>query len=166
MEFLEFISIDPWHILFTWINLVLLVLLLKKFLFKPVNDILAKRQAQVDGLYEEAETARTAAESDKQLYEEKLGAAQQEADAVVKSATARANKQSEELLAETQRQVARMKEKAEADIAQERLKAKNDIKNDVSQMVLDVAGKVIGRELNAEDHNDLIERFIDEVDVG
>lgn len=166
MEFLEFISIDPWHILFTWINLVLLVLLLKKFLFKPVNDILAKRQAQVDGLFEEAETARTAAENDKQLYEEKLGAAQSEAEAVIKSATARAGRQSEELLADTQRQVARMKEKAQADIAQERLKAKNDIKNDVSQMVLDVAGKVIGRELNAEDHKDLIERFIDEVDVG
>lgn len=165
-EFLEFISIDPWHILFTWINLLLLVLLLKKFLFKPVNEVLAKRQAQVDGLYTEAETARTAAESDKQLYAEKLGAAREEADALMKDAVQRAGKKSEELLAETQRQVSRMKEKAEADIAQERLKAKNDIKNDVSQMVLDVAGKVIGRELNAEDQNALIDRFIDEVELS
>ena len=58
-----------------------------------------------------------------------------------------------------------MKEKAEADIAQERLKAKNEIKNDVSEMVLEVAGKVIGRELNEKDQSELIDRFIDEVEL-
>lgn len=164
-EYLEFISIDPWHLLFTWINLLLLVLLLKKFLFKPVNDVLAKRKAEVDGIYAAAEGARTAAEADKALYAEKLGTAQQEADALMKDAAARAAHRSEELLAETQRQVGRMKEKAEADIAQERLKAKNEIKNDVSEMVLEVAGKVIGRELNEKDQSELIDRFIDEVEL-
>lgn len=162
-EYLEFISIDPWHILFTWINLLILVLLLKKFLFKPVNAILAKRKAEVDKLYTDAETAREAAEEDQRTYSEKLGVAQQEAEALVKAAADRANRKSEELLADAQQQVARMKDKAEADIAQERVKAKNEIKNDVSDMVLEIAGKVIGRELNANDQSALIDRFIDEV---
>ncbi len=165
-QFLEFISIDPWQILFTWINLLILVWLLKKFLFKPVAAILAKRQAEVDQLYAEAENARSEAQADKAEYAEKLQGARDEAEQLLKAANERAARRSEELLADAQRQAARMKEKADEDIAQERLKAKAEVKNDVSEMVLEIAEKVIGRELNAADQNALIDRFIEEVDVG
>ncbi len=162
-EYLEFISIDPWHLLFTWINLLLLVLLLKKFLFKPVQKVLTQRQAELDKLYSDAEAARTDAEAEKAAYAEKLDGARAEADELLKTAAARANTQSEELLSETQNQIVRMKQRAEADIAQERLKASTEVKDDVSRMVIDIAGKVIGRELNGQDQADLIDKFIDEV---
>ena len=61
-EYLEFISINPWHIIMTWGNLLILVLLLKKFLFKPVNAVLEKRKSEVDAVYAGARTAKEKAE--------------------------------------------------------------------------------------------------------
>lgn len=163
-QFLDFISIDPWHLLFTWINLFILVMLLKKFLFKPVNDILAKRQAEVQQLYTEAEDERAAAAQSRVAWDERLKDAGAEADALLKSAAERAQGQADALLEDTRRETARMKERAAADIAQQQLKARTELQAEMSDMVVSLAGKVIGRELNADDQAALIDGFIDQMD--
>ena len=55
MQSLEVISVNFWQILISLLNLLILFLLFKKFLFKPVNNMLAKRQSEIDAKYEEAE---------------------------------------------------------------------------------------------------------------
>ena len=49
---------------------------------------------------------------------------------------------------------------AEADIAQERKKAVNDLKNEIGGIAVDIAGKVVEREINETDHKALIDEFI------
>ena len=56
-----------------------------------------------------------------------------------------------------------MKEKAEKDIAQEKRKAVNEIKEEIGGMAVEIAGKVIEREINEEDHVKLIDEFIENV---
>lgn len=164
-QFLEFISIDPWHLLFTWINLFILVMLLKKFLFKPVNEILAKRAAEVDKLYTDAEDEKAAAQASRVQWDEKLAGAAAEADALLKSAAERAQGQADALLEDTRRETARMRERAAADIAQQQLKARAELQGEMSDMVVSLAGKVIGRELSADDQAALIDGFIDRIDT-
>ncbi len=68
--------------------------------------------------------------------------------------------QSEELLKEAASQAAAMKAKAESDIAQEKRKAVNEIKDEIGGMAMEIAGKVIEREISEEDHAKLIDDFI------
>lgn len=165
-QFQSLVALAPWTIIASLCNLLIQMLLFKKFLFGPIREILAKRQAEVDKVRTDAAEQLAVAESSRKEYEQHMENARQEADALLRSAAERAGRKSDELLAETQRQVAHMKEKAAADIEQESRKARAEIKDDVSEMVIAVAGKVIGRELNEEDQQQLIDQFIDEVELA
>lgn len=154
------VSFNGWTFIGQICNLLLQMFLFKKFLFEPVKKIIAQRQNEVGALYTAAEEAKTAAEQDKAEYSEKLLSANEEASRIVRTATERASKQSEEIVQEAQKQAQALRKKADDDIARERVKAMNEIKNDISQMALDIAEKVVEKEIRPEDHKALIEDFI------
>ncbi len=160
-EYLELISLNVWHIVAAILNLLILMLIVKKFLFAPVQRIMAERQSQVDTLYSDAEGAKSAAEADRALYEEKLAGAEKEAEEVLRRAAVRADRVSEEILADANAKAAEKLKKADADIAQEKKKAVNEIKDEISGMSMDIAEAVVGREIKEEDHKALIDSFID-----
>ena len=160
---LEFVTIVPWNVLFQWCNLLILFLLVKKFLFKPVLNILQKRQDEVDQLYADANKAKDEANTLRADYEKHLAAAKEEAGEIVRTATAQAQKRRNELVEEAQQRAASMVARAEAEIAQEKNKAVNEIKDEISGMAVDIASKVVEREISAKDHEKLIEDFIKNV---
>ena len=164
MEFLDLISVDPFRIVVTIVNLLILYWVIKRFLFKPVQKIFDKRQAEVDKIYNDAAQAQQAADKDKSEYSEKLQNAEAEAQQLLKAAAKKAEKNSDQVLAEANAKASAMLKKAEADIAQERKKAVNDIKNEISDISVSIAGKVIEREINADDHKALIDGFIENLD--
>ena len=72
----------------------------------------------------------------------------------------RAAAKEREILAEANAQADAIREKAQADIAQERKKAVNELKNDLSGIAIDIAEKVTEKEISEKDHEALIEDFI------
>ncbi len=160
-EYLELISLNIWHILASVGNLLLLTWILKKFLFRPVQNILAERERQVDGIYRAAEETAALAEHDRLLYQDKLAGAKQEADDIVKAAVARADRQSDEIIETANRKAQETMKKAESDIALEKKKAMNELKNEISEISVQIAENVVGREIREEDHRELIDSFID-----
>lgn len=154
------VSFNYWTFIAQICNLLLQMYLFKRFLFEPVKEIIAQRQNEVGELYTAAEEAKAIAEHDKAEYSEKLLAANEEASRIVRTATERAGRQGEEILQDAQKQAQAMLKKADNDIARERVKAMNEIKNDISQMALDIAEKVVEKEIRPEDHKALIEEFI------
>ena len=160
-EYLELISLDVWHIVASILNLLILTLILKKFLFKPVQKMLAERQGQVDQLYREAEDSRARAEEDKALYSQQLAVAVEEAEGIVRSASQRADRQSDEILADAHRRAAETVKQAEEEIEQAKKKAMDELKNEVAGISVQIAESVVGRELNGDDHRELIDSFID-----
>ncbi|MDD3429368.1 MAG: F0F1 ATP synthase subunit B [Oscillospiraceae bacterium] len=163
MKVLDFISIVPWTIVAQICNLLILTLLVKKFLFKPVQAILAKRQQEIEDTYTAADTAKESAETLKAEYETHLASAKEEAAEILKSATQRATVRSEEIITDAKHTAANVKAKAEADIAQEKKKAMNEMKNEIGSIAMSIATEVIGREVNEKDHTALIEDFIKNV---
>ena len=141
-------------------NLLILALLLKKFLFKPVQNILNRRQQEIDDSYAKAETDRESAAQLKEEYTHRLSSAREEADTLVRAAVEEANRRGDEIVDDANRSAANIKRKAEDEIAQERLKAYDTLKKDISDMAVKIAGKVVGREINAEDQSRLVEDFI------
>ena len=84
MQSLDVISVNLWQILISLANLTIIFLIVKKFLFKPVKNILAKRQAELDEQYDKAYSANENAQSNMQAWEEKMKSADDEADDIIK----------------------------------------------------------------------------------
>ena len=163
MEVQQFISIAPWTIIFQILNLLLLMVLFKKYLFKPVTEILEKRQAEIEGHYQEAQQAETDAKAMKANYESKMAGARQEADRVIKTATESANAMSASIVEDARTQADQLKRRAQAEIDLERRRAFDEVKGELSGIALDIASQVIEREVNEKDHEAFINEFIKNV---
>ena len=157
---LDLVSIVPWEIITQLINLLLLFLLLKHFLFKPVQNILNARQAEIDKSYADAETAQTRAEELRDEYEKRISDAKAEAADIAKAASRKAQAHYDEVVGTAKADAARLREKAEAQIEQEKKKAMNEPKDEISGIAVDIASKVVEREIDEKDHEELISEFI------
>ena len=139
------------------------LVIFKKLLLNPVKKVIAERKAKADSQIADAEKLRTEAEAMKAEYEQNLQNARTEANQIVAAAQKTATARSEELLGEARAQAAALKQKAEADIAQERKKAVNEVKDEIGGMAMEIASKVVEREIKEADHQDLIDEFIKNV---
>lgn len=160
METQSLVTLVPWTFIAQILNLFIQVYLIKRFLFKPINEMLAKRKAMADAEISDATKAKEEAIAMKTEYEQNMQDARTKASEILSSAQKTAAIQSEEILKEANAQAAVLKEKAEKDIAQEKRKAVNEIKDEIGGMAVEIAGKVIEREISEEDHTKLIDEFI------
>ena len=163
MGFEELLGVNPWTALFTLANTVALFLVMKKFLWVPVLKMIEERQQEIDSLYAEAGSAKAEAKAMEEEYRNKLSAAADTSERIVREAVARGQSREEEILRQANAEAAAILDKASADIAQEKKKAINDAKDEISVIALAIAGKVVGRELNAEDQSKLVDSFIEEL---
>ena len=139
------ITLDGWTFLAQICNLMIQLLIFKKFLLNPVKKVIAERKAKADSQIADAQKLRTAANQ------------------IVARAQKTATARSEEIVGEARAQAAALKQKAEADIAQERKKAVNEAKDEIGGMAMEIASKVVEREIKEADHKDLIDEFIKNV---
>lgn len=163
MQVQDLVTIVPWNFIATILNLFIQVYLIKRFLFKPINEMLEKRRAKADAQIQDAVKAKDEALAMKEEYEKNMQDAKNKANEILTTAQKTAAVQSEEMLKDAALQAAAMKEKAEADIAQEKRKAVNEIKGEIGGMAMEIAGKVIEREISEKDHAKLIDEFITNV---
>ena len=116
-----------------------------------------------DAEIQDATKAKEEAIAMKTEYEQNMQQAKAKASDIVNEAQRTASLQSEEILKSAAQEARAMKEKAESDIAQEKRKAVNEVKNEIGGMAMEIAGKVIEREIKEEDHAKLIDEFISNV---
>ena len=163
MQTLDVISVNLWQILISLVNLFLLFLIIKKFLFKPVNKVLEQRQAELDGQYAAAENAEIKANEDRAAWENKLSQADAEADAILQSATDNAKYRGDKLIAEAKERADGIIRAAQTEAELERQKATEGIKREIIDVSGALAEKMLEREVNTEDHRVLIDSFIEKI---
>lgn len=157
------VSINPSTIIFTLINTLIIFLIFKFFLFKPVGRILDKRNELAAASISDAEKAKAEAEKAQQEYTARLADAKNEASEIVKAATVRAQKREEEILSEANQKAADICKKAEENIERDKEKALNEVKDQISELVVMAASKVVEKEISASDNEELISKFLSEV---
>ena len=157
------ITLDGWTFLAQICNLLIQMLIFKKLLLGPVRKVLAERKARADSQIAEAEKLRAEAAALKAEYEKDMAEARAEASQILTTAQQTAAARSEELLGAARAEVAALKQKAEADIAQEKKKAVNEIKDEIGGIAMEIASKVVEREINEKDHRALVEEFIEKM---
>ena len=157
------ITLDGWTFLAQICNLMIQLVIFKKFLLKPIKQVIADRKAKADSEIADAQKLRTEAEAMKAEYEQNLQNARTEANQIVTAAQKTATARSEEIVGEARAQAAALKQKAEADIAQERKKAVNEVKDEIGGIAMEIASKVVEREISEKDHKALLDAFIKNV---
>ena len=163
MQTQELVTLVPWTFIIQIINLFIQVYLIKKFLFKPINDILEKRRNLADKAIKDARAAQEEADSLKNQYESSLTNAHAEAAQIVSDAQKEAQNKADTLVKEAQAEAASIKARAAADIEQEKKKAVNEAKDEIGSLAMEIAGKVVEKEINESDHKKLIDEFINQV---
>lgn len=164
--FESFLGVNPWTALFVLFNTLTIFFVARKFLFRPVMKIITERQQEIDGMYASAGEARQEAESLREEYRVKLSDARQTGERLVREAVTRGQAREEEILRRAKEEAAFIRERASADIAQEKKKAIHDAQREIAGLSLAIAGKVVGRELNSADQAGLIDSFIRELGDG
>ena len=157
------VSINPATIVFTLINLLIIFLIFRFLLYKPVCKMLDKRKEMAAAEIDEARKAKEAAQKAEEEYTARLADAKAEASEIMKQATLRAQKREEEIVGEANKKAAEIRTKAEENIERDKQRALNEIKNEISDIVVMAAGKVVEKEISASDNEEIISKFLEEV---
>ena len=156
-------SIEPSTLIFALINFFILLFCLKKFLYKPVFNMLDERASTIAKNVDEAEQARQEAEALKAEYEASLKEAQTKAQEIIQNANKLGEETRAEIVAKAREEAARAADKARDEINREKEQALKDLRAEVANLAVDAAGKIIGRSVTIADHENLVNEFIKEV---
>ena len=157
------VTVNPVTLIAQICNLFIQLLIVKIFFLDKIKAVLDKRRETADKQIADAEAAKSEAAAIKQTYEENMRQTKTKADDMILSAQKTAAQRSEEIISQAQKQAAQIKTKAASDIEMEKKKAINEAKDEISDLAMAIAGKVVGRELNDADQDGMIDRFIEEL---
>lgn len=163
-NYLSFVDINPATIVFTLINTLIIFLLYRFLLHNKVMEMLEKRRVAVNAEMDAAEAARKEAEQAKADYDKRIQESKDEADKIVAAAVKKASDREAEIIADANANAARMKQQAQESIEQEKRRALNEVKDQISEVVVLAASKVCEKEISQQDNAELIESFL--VGVG
>lgn len=163
MQSLDVISVNIWQMLVSLANLVLLFVIVKKLLYKPVKKMLEARSRSIQNDYDEAALAKEQAYTDKIKYEEKLQSAQAQADEVIKEAVGTANEREQEIVAKAKEKADMIIRRAENEAALELKKAETAVRKEIVEVSSLLTEKVLEREITDKDHQRFIDSFIESI---
>ena len=165
MQTLDVISVNVWQIVISLCNLLILFLILKKFLYKPVRKTVEERENAVKEIYRRADETLESANRSREEYELKLAGADSECSELIRIAQQNANQRSSTIIREAEDRAAGMIDRAENEIELERGKAAAGMRREIAELSVQLAEKLLEREINADDHRNLIDSFINEIDT-
>ena len=144
------LHVDP-NIFWTVVNLLILFILLRIFLFKPVLGMIEKRKAAIEGTLSDADQKNAAAQALKQQYESSLKDAKQESFQIVSDAKDRAQVQYNQII-----------DKANAAAEADREKILKDAQSELASVALAAASKLLGTTVDAKANKAMLDAFLAE----
>ncbi|TMN23821.1 F0F1 ATP synthase subunit B [Lentibacillus cibarius] len=142
---------------------LVLIALLRKFAWGPLMETMQKREDYVSGEIDAAEKSRAEAEKAQAEAKEQLKQTKQEAQQIIDDAKSAGAKQEREIVEAARREADRIKESAQEEIANEKEKALQALQDKVATLSVQIAGKVIEKELSTQDQEKLIDEYIKEL---
>ena len=153
-------------LLWTFVNLIVFFLILKKLLFQPVMGMIEKREQMISGQIEDAEQKNTQAGLLKEKYEAELKNANQEAAMIVKTAKERGKEEYEKILRDAGAEASKIIADASKTIETEREKAVQGIQNEIAQVAIAAASKLIQENVDQASNEKILDDFLREAGAG
>jgi F-type H+-transporting ATPase subunit b len=148
--------------IFVLINLTITYFVLKRFLFKPILNILRKRRTDVEAELQQAEEKLSAADSRLAIAEERLSNSSHEAASILTNARSQAEIQSEAILSDARKESAAMLNRADTEINRMRITMLNNVRDEVADLSVAIASKVIGQVIDEQHQRQLVDKLLDE----
>ena len=150
------------NLVFTIINLLVLYVLMKRFLFGPIIKVLDERKAMIDQQFAGAKEMEDNARELQSKYEDALKSAKEESYQIMEQARKEAKIQSERTVEDTAARVDAMLAKAQEDIRNERENAMRQMESDVASLAMEAAAKIIGKNNGTDQDLSLYDQFLEE----
>lgn len=142
------LSVSPLNLLFIVLNLLILLVLMKKFLYQPVLGIIAKRQELIDSQFAAAKASEEEANQLKQKYETYLSDTKEEQDKIIKEAKVRAGVEYDKILADADRKAKQMIDDAKRVNLMEKERAVKEADAEIAKLAIEAASKIVWQESN------------------
>ena len=149
------------NLVFTIINLLVLYILMKKFLFGPVIRIMDQRKEMIEQQFEEAKMTEDRANQLQKQYENALKSAKEESYQIVEQAKLEAKTQAERTAEEARVQADQLFAKAQADIAAEREYAMRQMQGEIGKLAMEAAARIVGSQTGEEQDLSMYDQFIE-----
>lgn len=156
-------EIDVKDLIFVMVNFLILVAILYKFMWGPVINMIDSRQQTIDDSLNKADAARKEAEQMSAKLAEEIADARRQAKSIIDEAQKSAEAVKEDILAQARDSADSMLERAQVEIAKEKANAILEIKGEVADMVVSVAGRLLAENMNDQQHMALVDKYIAEV---
>jgi F-type H+-transporting ATPase subunit b len=145
------------------LSFVIFVLLLQRLAFPPIANILEQRRRAVGQALADAQREREEAERLRQTLEEELAKARQEAKRILDQAMKQAGAETEEILARAKAEAEALVRSARDEVEAEKVEALRAMRDQVAELSVAIAEKILRREVDEREHHELIDRFLAEV---
>ena len=156
-------DINPSTAIFAIINFIVLVVVLKTFLYKPVCNMLDSRKQEVENNLNSAEEAKLEAQKLRDEYAAQIQNARAEAQDIINQAAKIGEQTKADIVTEAREEAARLTAKAQDEIAREKTEALNEIRNEIADLAVLAASKVVGKTIDVADHQNMVNNFVKEV---
>ncbi len=157
------VTVNPVTLIVQICNLFLQLFLFRRLFFNKVQAVLEQRRSMLERERSEAETAQTQARELKARYTQELSQAQAQADSILSQAQQEAAAQSLAILQQARQQAAQIRSKAALEIAREKEQAVAEVKVEIADLALAIAGKVIGQSLDEPGREQIVDRFLSDL---
>ncbi len=154
------LQLEPGMLVWTWITFVAVLLVLWKVAWKPLLGAVESRENRINDSLQKAENAREEAEKLLAQQQEKLAAAQQEIQGMIKEARQTAEKMRADLMEQARTEAEKVKERARSDIEKERGMMMVSLKQEVADLVLETTSKLLGVAVDKARHQKIIDDSI------
>lgn len=156
------LSLD-WNLLWVVVNLLVLFLLLKKFLFAPVLKIMDERTAKIQSDLDGAEASKQEAEKMKSDYEKEIANAHNEALQITTKAKERAGKEGDIIIDNARAESAKILKDAEKSAVLEKAKALDEAKGQIADLAILAAARIISKNVGDDTDKEAVNQFLVEV---
>lgn len=153
-----------WNLVFSLITFLVLFLILKHFFFEKVHNFMEARSQQIqDSLDNAAETSK-AADEKLQDYEERIANVEMESRGIIKKARDEAKVQATSIIEDANEKARLAMEHSDEEIEREKFNARKQLKDEVSNLAVLAAGKIMEKEITPDDHKEIVDKIIEEAE--
>lgn len=156
-------DINPVDILIHIINILVLFVLLRLLIYKPVKKFMDERSQRIQKEMDHASEISAQAEELHAQYQADLADADTTAQQVVREAAQKANETAQEILRDAKAQAGQMVEDARVKAEAERARALSDMEDQIADLAVDMAGHILQREVKLEDNKAVVKDFFQKV---
>ena len=154
------LNVSPWNLLFTVLNLLILLVLMKIFLYIPVLGIIAKRQELIDGQFAQAKSSQEEAARLKQQYEAYLSDTKEEQEKMIREAKVQAGVEYDRILSEASKKAAQMIDEAKKISLMEKEKAVREADEAIAGLAMAAASRFVYQASDEKSDARIYEEFL------